>query len=107
MKIVRRIDLDELRRNAAAIFTAVASRNEVVIVESEGKTIKLELVDSAPSALLAGNKLSDEEAAAALKVVADLKKQRAQMVTRHGGQPFAESWEDIRKDREERSQKWL
>jgi hypothetical protein len=107
MKIVRRVDLDELRQNAAAIFTAVASRNEVVIVESEGKKVKLELIESAPAAQLAGNTLSEEEAAAALKVVADLKKQRAQMVNRRGGEPFAESWEDIRKDREERSQKWL
>jgi hypothetical protein len=102
MKLTRRIDFEEFLRNIPAIFAGVAKRNEVVIVEAEGESITLQ-----PTEQHLRRRLSDDEVAAGFKALDGLKQLRAQMLAHHDGKPFAESWEDIRQDREDRSKQWL
>lgn len=78
-------------------------------MEAEGKHIKLVPIDqtASDSDQIVSRQLSDDEVAAGLKAVQALRELRAQILASHGGKPFAESWEDIRNDREERSKQWL
>jgi hypothetical protein len=112
MNITRRISLDDFIKNIPAIFAGIADRNEVVIVENKGQSIKLQTAEQEQTEMATASqdtsrRLSDEEVARGLKALAALRNLRAHMVARHGGKPFAESWEDIRQDREERSKQWL
>src|SRR5260370_19930457 len=109
MKLTRRIDFDELLRNLSTIFAAVANSREEVIVEAEGKRIKLVPIDQtvADSDQTVRRQLSDAEVVAGLKALEQARQLTLQMSQSRGGKPLAESWEDIRKDREERSKHWL
>jgi len=48
MNVTKKINFDDVIRNWPAIFAAVANRKEVVIVEQEGKSIKLESTQQEP-----------------------------------------------------------
>jgi len=110
MRFTRIIDIDELKNNWAAILSQLASRNEVVIVESEGRKFRLEPINQTEQQATdqaTGPQLTDAEVTAALKVLESAHQLTQKMSQRRGGKPLADSWPDIRKDREERSNKWL
>src|SRR5215204_1233839 len=100
MNITRKINFDEFVKNLPAVFADIADRNEVVIVESESGQIKLESAEQTATNPGVRTPLTDDEVVTGLKALQNLRALRNQMLHQHGDEPFAESWEDIRKDRE-------
>jgi hypothetical protein len=105
MNIAKRVNIDEFVKNISAILAGLADRNEVVIVETKDRVFKVEPLEQ--TSTTPKTRLTDEEVSRGLSALRKARQLTAQMSKSRGGEPFAESWEDIRKDREERSKQWL